>query len=696
MSSTAEACKDALSCPICMETLTNPKILTCGHSLCLTPCLAEIVKQPDPVCPLCRKAIVLPPSGKIEDIATNFSVTSLLEILEKTDYADKTSTDIPCHTQEDGDYVCMTCLEQICSCCQLSFHIDNTHNCTPVSEFTENVQQDVSKNLAVVNESRWSEQTERYAAAFTVMPTYLNLLDKITTACNEILLSLSEKKLDLRKIKKLQKQVKQKHPKFIAARERVKAKMQEVLKKQLAEYRQKLIKLKCSDIVYRQPALSLKILSFDNLKEKTEATIESLTEQIQAESFHVLAMEDKLHDIGENIEVIEKFIKDITKDYHTCLLREIGVTDVVEPQHLFRVTETVEVMNLGSTRFSGDITLKCNELNKKFQASKDFVKTSCSNLLKKFHNRPFQLTEAKGKVVKIVEEVEKCKMYYESIYEIIGKHFVIYDNGSIKRYVQHDLMAKNNSLVLESTPEGKTQFVKRHLAMYESYRHTTKNECKVLIMYLSEMGPILDTKVVHEKLKAIEMRLEETEYHCTLLTSLVAKEGRCHEIAEELKKVFLPEQTINAKIQKCHEHNNEVQRLWKLVEEHEPMTISSDVRFITSISKTMQRRRNNVFSIFMLSKSDLEVLGRRMSNLVQVMNLRARLRKEFHEISNQMPDTYHRHQEELSKLHLLSEITNSDPIVCLRSFTSQELVLLLDQAKTLDKLNVSAVIRLHH
>ncbi|KAJ8028571.1 E3 ubiquitin-protein ligase TRIM56 [Holothuria leucospilota] len=145
MSSTAETYEDVLSCPICMETLDTPKILTCGHSLCLTPCLAEIVKQPDPVCPLCRTAIVLPPSGKIEDIATNVIVKSLLEILEKTDYVEKTSTGIPCHTQEDGDYVCMTCLEQICSCCQLSFHIDNTHDYIPASEFTENVQQDVSK-----------------------------------------------------------------------------------------------------------------------------------------------------------------------------------------------------------------------------------------------------------------------------------------------------------------------------------------------------------------------------------------------------------------------------------------------------------------------------------------------------------------------------------------------------------------------
>lgn len=289
--------------------------------------------------------------------------------------------------------------------------------------------------------------------------------------------------------------------------------------------------------------------------------------------------------------------------------------------------------------------------------------------------------------MKIVDEVEKCKLYYGSVYEVIGKHFVIYDRGSIKHYVQNDLMAKNTSYVLESTAEGKTQFVKRHLAMFESYKHTTKNECKVLIMYLSEKGLTPDSSVVHEKLKAIEMRLEETKYHCTLLTSLVAKEGRCHEIAEELKSKFLTEQTMNAEIQKCCGHSDEVQRLWKLVEEREPMTILSDVHFITSISKTMERRRNNVFSILMLSQLGLKVLGRRMSNLVQIMDLRARLRKELHEILYQLPDTYHRHQEELNKLNLLSEIINSDPIVCFRSFSSQELVLFVDQANALDKLS---------
>ena len=74
---------DITECPICKETLTEPKGLPCYHTFCLK-CLIqcgeheENDKPGDQVaCPLCRANFVIPPGG-FADLPNNFFVNKLL------------------------------------------------------------------------------------------------------------------------------------------------------------------------------------------------------------------------------------------------------------------------------------------------------------------------------------------------------------------------------------------------------------------------------------------------------------------------------------------------------------------------------------------------------------------------------------------------------------------------------------------
>ena len=51
---------DQFDCPICLETLVNPRILSsCGHSYCSSPknCLQGIIQSKSRQCPECRTPI---------------------------------------------------------------------------------------------------------------------------------------------------------------------------------------------------------------------------------------------------------------------------------------------------------------------------------------------------------------------------------------------------------------------------------------------------------------------------------------------------------------------------------------------------------------------------------------------------------------------------------------------------------------
>ena len=78
---TYDSISDITQCPVCLESMTDPRILPCIHSFCFK-CLYRYCeeKQADTkvACPLCRTEFDLP-SGGIGGLRKNFFVQKLVE-----------------------------------------------------------------------------------------------------------------------------------------------------------------------------------------------------------------------------------------------------------------------------------------------------------------------------------------------------------------------------------------------------------------------------------------------------------------------------------------------------------------------------------------------------------------------------------------------------------------------------------------
>ena len=111
-----------LECSVCLDTLTDPKLLPCFHSFC-KKCLERLVVQDHDghtlCCPTCRRTTLLPPSG-LAGLQTDFHAEGLFEIrdmLSKTKepqkiHCEKCNTSIATGFCRDcGQFVCNKCTE---------------------------------------------------------------------------------------------------------------------------------------------------------------------------------------------------------------------------------------------------------------------------------------------------------------------------------------------------------------------------------------------------------------------------------------------------------------------------------------------------------------------------------------------------------------------------------------------------------
>ncbi|KAJ8048210.1 Tripartite motif-containing protein 6 [Holothuria leucospilota] len=133
-------------CPICYEVYQNPKIISCGHSFCLKPCLYNLIQSGSPNCPLCKTAIQVPSSGKAEDLPTNFALQSMIEATAKIDVssASQASSELTksikqkrCVTHgKDFVVYCKVCSELLCQKYQDEIH-DHSHDIMKVQKIAD-------------------------------------------------------------------------------------------------------------------------------------------------------------------------------------------------------------------------------------------------------------------------------------------------------------------------------------------------------------------------------------------------------------------------------------------------------------------------------------------------------------------------------------------------------------------------------
>ena len=130
VSSSFEALKkleDQLTCPICLEHLTNPKTLPCLHSFCQHCLLAvplELVESAKYLitCPSCRSSCEVPETG-VAGLTTAFLVNNLIEVYGLLKKVSVPGGDVSCDNCEKSNAIryCKECSLLYCQEC-LHYH----------------------------------------------------------------------------------------------------------------------------------------------------------------------------------------------------------------------------------------------------------------------------------------------------------------------------------------------------------------------------------------------------------------------------------------------------------------------------------------------------------------------------------------------------------------------------------------------
>ena len=112
--------EDQLTCGICLDSYTEPKLLQCFHVFC-KQCLERLVVRDHQGlslhCPSCRRSTLLPPTG-ISGLQTAFYLNNLFEVrdaIEKVKEPQKTQCE-KCEKRVATSF-CRSCGQFICALC---------------------------------------------------------------------------------------------------------------------------------------------------------------------------------------------------------------------------------------------------------------------------------------------------------------------------------------------------------------------------------------------------------------------------------------------------------------------------------------------------------------------------------------------------------------------------------------------------
>ena len=102
-------------CPVCLETVDNPKTLPCLHSFCLN-CLKKIpVDEEIMGCPVCRTSVLIPET--LIDLPTSFHLNRLLDILPLRGSGTAAQRCGICEEMHTATCYCFVCVRFMCTAC---------------------------------------------------------------------------------------------------------------------------------------------------------------------------------------------------------------------------------------------------------------------------------------------------------------------------------------------------------------------------------------------------------------------------------------------------------------------------------------------------------------------------------------------------------------------------------------------------
>ncbi|XP_066300815.1 uncharacterized protein [Branchiostoma lanceolatum] len=146
---------EELSCSICLELFTRPKVLPCQHTFC-QDCLQDLASRRVPLqCPNCRQQVRLPPQG-VASLPDNLMAASMCERLQNQatlsgETREQLQSGNRCsfHPSEVLKVYCKQCHIPVCDQC-----LEETHDDHRTTTIKKAAQERSSTVQALINEGR--------------------------------------------------------------------------------------------------------------------------------------------------------------------------------------------------------------------------------------------------------------------------------------------------------------------------------------------------------------------------------------------------------------------------------------------------------------------------------------------------------------------------------------------------------------
>ncbi|XP_068676277.1 E3 ubiquitin-protein ligase TRIM71-like [Montipora foliosa] len=114
--------KKEAECPLCIETVTNPKTLPCLHSFCLE-CLdrhanfARRQLKATIKCPVCKTSFQIPETDTFENLPSSFHLNRLVDVLALEDGSVQSQICNSCDGNNTATCYCFVCQDFLCASC---------------------------------------------------------------------------------------------------------------------------------------------------------------------------------------------------------------------------------------------------------------------------------------------------------------------------------------------------------------------------------------------------------------------------------------------------------------------------------------------------------------------------------------------------------------------------------------------------
>ncbi|XP_019618795.1 PREDICTED: tripartite motif-containing protein 3-like [Branchiostoma belcheri] len=192
-----------LSCSICLELFTRPKVLPCQHTFC-QDCLQGVAGWGGTLrCPICRQQVTLPPQG-VAGLPDNLIVANMCERFQQQATTSEETREQPqsgnrCsfHPTDVYRMYCKQCQMPVCDEC-----IEGAHNRHLLTTIKKAAQENRPTVQALIHEGR--NILESYCGFIRGLRETEKTLNKrkqqtdnaITQACNELLAKVQQNHLE--------------------------------------------------------------------------------------------------------------------------------------------------------------------------------------------------------------------------------------------------------------------------------------------------------------------------------------------------------------------------------------------------------------------------------------------------------------------------------------------------------------------